>query len=64
MRLVIYSQEPSRESTINRNTKVIILYKYVIDSNVFLFEPTEPKIGHSPVIQAQVVSTYVQVVAH
>ena len=43
--------------------KVIILYKSAIDSNKFLFDTTEPKIGHSQVGQARVASAYVQVVA-
>ena len=37
--------------------KVIILYKFAMDLNRFLFDPTEPKICHSRVIQAQVAST-------
>ena len=39
--------------------KVIILYKSMMDSNIFLFYPTELKIGHSKVIQDQVESTYI-----
>ena len=35
-----------------------------MDSNTFLFEPIVPEMGHIWVGQAQVASTYVQVVAH
>ena len=43
--------------------KLIIFYKSAIDSNTKLFDPTVPKIRLSQVVQARVVSTYVQVVA-
>ena len=43
--------------------KVIIFYKHVIESNTFLFGPTDMKIGHSLVSQDQVVPTYVHTVA-
>ena len=43
--------------------KVIILYKSGMDSNIFLFDPADPKIGLSQFVQAQVVPTYVQAVA-
>ena len=46
-----------------KQVKVIILYKYAMNSNTFLFDPTEPEIGHSRVGQDQVVSTYVHSVA-
>ena len=43
--------------------KVILFYKYVMESNTLLFDPTVPEIDHSQVGHAQVTSTYVQVVA-
>ena len=44
-------------------SKVIIFTKYAMDSNTFLFEHADPKIGHNRVSQAQVESTHVQLVA-
>ena len=37
----IYDKEKSEK------VKVIILYKYKMDSNKFVFDPTRPKIDHS-----------------
>ena len=37
--------------------RMIISYKSAMDSNTFLFYPTDPKIGHSQVGQAHVTST-------
>ena len=45
-----------------KQVKVIIWYKSMMDSNTFLFDPTEPEIGHIRVGQAKVSYTYVQVV--
>ena len=45
------------------HVKVIISYKSAMDLNLFLFHPTNPKMGHSSVGQAQVVSTYVHTLA-
>ena len=53
-KLRIYDKEKRKQG------KVIISYKFVMDSNTFLFEPTKPKIGHSWVRQAQVGYTYIQ----
>ena len=43
--------------------KVILFYKYVMELNTFLFDPTVPEIDHSRFGHAQVTSTYVQAVA-
>ena len=43
--------------------KLILLYKSVMESNIFLFETAKSKIGHSRVGQALVASTYAQVVS-
>ena len=53
----IYDKEKSEQ------VKLVLLYKSVMDSNTFLFEPTVPKTGHSRVCQYQVASTYVKGVA-
>ena len=47
-----------------KRVKVIILYKSMMDSNTFLFDPAEPEKGHIRVGQAKVAYTYVQLVAY
>ena len=44
----------------NEQVRIIISYKSAMDSNTFLFYPTDPKIGHSQVGQTQVTSTYIR----
>ena len=56
-KLIIYDKDKRDQ------VKVIIFYKSVMNSNAFWFNPANPKIGHSQVIQDQVVSTYVKVVS-
>ena len=43
--------------------KVVLYYKSEMGSNTFLFDTTVPEIGNTRVGQAQVASTYVQLVA-
>ena len=47
----------------HKQLRVIISYKYVMDSNTLLFEPSGSKIGNSSVRKVQVASMYVQTVA-
>ena len=46
----IYNKEKHKQ------TKVILLYKSAMDSNIFLFDPSKTKIVHIRVFQAQVAS--------
>ena len=62
MRLVLYYQAPSSQlydKDTSEQAKVIIFNKYMMEYNTLLFEPSKPKISHSRVGQAQVMSTYV-----
>ena len=56
-KFLIYDKEKGEQ------VKVIILYKYTMDLDIFLFEPTDPKIGYSWVGHDQVMYMYVHVVA-
>ena len=52
----IYDKEKGYQS------KAIILYKSAIKLDTFLFDPTNPKMGHIQVGHAKIASTYVHVV--
>ena len=52
-KLKIYDKDKRKQ------VKVIILYKSAIELNTFLFEPAEPKTGHSKFYQDQVTFNYI-----
>ena len=62
MRLVLYSQAQAREYTKKHEpVKIIIFYKYTMNSDILLFDLNMPNIGHSWVGKDQVASTYVNI---
>ena len=40
--------------------EVILIYKFVVDTNKFVFDPVNPKIGHSWFVRDQFSSKYMQ----